>query len=77
MKLTTSRGVTVATIFAAILVVASLCSINIMQTSNAYASNVIYKQMIRGEVAVAQKNSRKEVHRAEVFFLVAQNYLYA
>lgn len=55
MKLTTSRGATVATIFTVILVIAALCTIIIMQTSNASASNVIYKQKIRGDVAVAQK----------------------
>jgi hypothetical protein len=59
MKLTTSRGATVATIFTAILVIASLCSIIIMQTSNASASNVIYKQKIRGDVAVAQKTIKE------------------
>ena len=59
MKLTTSRGATVATIFTAILVTTSLCSIIIMQTNNAAASNVIYKQKIRGETAVAQKTIKE------------------
>ena len=59
MKLTTSRGATVATIFTAILVIASLCSIIIMQTSNAAASNVIFKQKIRGNVSVAQKTIKE------------------
>ena len=59
MKLTTSRGATVATIFTAILVTASLCSMIIMQTNNASASNVIYKQKIRGDVAFAQKTIKE------------------
>jgi hypothetical protein len=59
MKLTTSGGVTVATIFTSILVIASLCSTIIMQTNNAAASNVIYKQKIRGDVAVAQKTIKE------------------
>ena len=59
MKLTTSRGATVATIFTAILVIASLCSTIIMQTNNAAASNVIYKQKIRGDVAVVQKTIKE------------------
>ena len=59
MKLTTSRGVTVAIIFTSILVIASLCSTIIMQTNNAAASNVIYKQKIRGDVAVAQKTIKE------------------
>ena len=53
--MTTSRGATVATIFTAILVIASLCSIIIMQTNNASASNVIFKEKIRGDVAVLDK----------------------
>ena len=56
MKLTTSRA---ATIFTAILVTASLCSMIIMQTNNASASNLIVKQKIRGDVAVAQKTLRE------------------
>ena len=59
MKLTTSRGATVATIFTAILVTASLCSMIIMQTNNASASNVIYKQKIRGDAAFAQKTIKE------------------
>ena len=59
MKLTTSRGATVATIFTAILVIASLCSIIIMQTNNASASNVIFKEKIRGDVAVLEKTLRE------------------
>jgi len=59
MKLTTLRGATVATIFTAILVTASLCSIIFIQTSNASASNVIYKQKIKGETAVAQISLRE------------------
>ena len=55
MKLTTSRWATVATIFTAILVIASLCSIIIMQTNNASASNVIFKEKIRGDVALLDK----------------------
>ena len=55
MKLTTSRGATVATIFTAILVIASLCSIIIMQASNASASNVILQTEDRGDGAFAQK----------------------
>ena len=61
MKLTTSRGATVATIFTAVLVTASICSIIILQTSNASGSNVIYKQKIRGEVAVAQKTIKEGI----------------
>ena len=59
MKLTTSRGATVVTIFTAILVTASLCSMIIMQTNNASASNVIVNQKIRGDVAIAQKTLRE------------------
>ena len=62
MKLTTSRGATVATIFTAILVTASLCSIIIMQTNNASASNVIYKQKIRGDQLLRKKHSGKEIY---------------
>ena len=60
MKLTTSRAATVATLFTAILVTASLCSmIMVMQTSNASASNVIFKQKIRGDAAIAQKTIKE------------------
>ena len=59
MKLTTSRGATVATIFTAILVTASLCSIIIMQTNNAAASNVIYKQKLKNDLVIVQKTLRE------------------
>ena len=59
MKLTTSRAATVATILTAILVTASLCSMIIMQTNNASASNVIFKQKIRGDAAIAQKTIKE------------------
>ena len=61
MKLTTSRGATVATIFTAILVIASLCSIIIMQTNNASASNVIFKEKIRGDVVRGKNNPREGI----------------
>ena len=69
MKLTTSRGATVATIFTAILVIASLCSIIIMQTNNASASNVIFKQKIRGDVAVAQKTIKEGKYIYRLYLL--------
>jgi len=59
MKLTTSLAATVATILTAILVTASLCSMIIMQTNNASASNVIFKQKIRGDAAIAQKTIKE------------------
>jgi hypothetical protein len=59
MKLTTSRGDTVATIFTAVLVIASICSIIILQTSNGSASNIIFKQNVRGELAIAQKSIKE------------------
>jgi hypothetical protein len=59
MKLATSREATVTTTFIAMLVIASLCSTIIMQTNNAAASNVIFKQKIRGEVAVVQKTIKE------------------
>ena len=68
MKLTKSQGATVATVFTAILVIASLSSIIIMQTNNASASNLIVKQKIRGDVAVAQKTLRRK--RAEIYLQI-------
>jgi len=59
MKLTTSRGATLASIFTAILVTASLCSIIITQTYIASASNVIYKQKIRDDLVIVQKTLRE------------------
>jgi len=66
MKLTTSRGATVATIFTAILVMASLCSTIIMQTNNAAASNVLFKQKIRGDVAVVQKTIKEGITYTDI-----------
>jgi len=59
MKLTTSRGAIVATVFTAILVTASLCSIIIIQTNNAAASNVIYKQKLKNDLVIVQKALRE------------------
>ena len=43
MKLTISRGPTVASIFTTFLVIASLCSIIIMQTDNAFEAKILFQ----------------------------------
>jgi hypothetical protein len=62
----TSRGATVASILIAILVIASLGSIIIMQTNNASASNVLFKERFKGDVAVARKTIKEGSTTTEV-----------
>jgi hypothetical protein len=56
----TTRKISVASILTAILVIASLGSIILIHTNNvAAASNVLFKEKLRGDQAVAQKTIKE------------------
>jgi hypothetical protein len=51
--------ISVASFLTAILVIASLYSIVIVQNNNAAASNVIFKASLKGNQAIAEKTIRE------------------